>query len=282
MRAGGRHLFTPREVVPPTHATISGPKFFGKVAAPSSAANEPPSAADTARAEKVKVEAAMQALREVDMASGPVYAQLQDRLVAMDIVLGEHAAARREAVPLEVRLSRVAKVRDETSKKLARMKELLGPAAEELRKALKNVNDLLDPGRAQEAKFAKLTVELRELGQKMSEEAERVSSEEEEDEDGAKLDDPMATPRNSDAGLPEGSKLPACAAPTPCVGAGHTSCGCLRARWGDLSSSSVDDGPQEGFSALLAQGAEVLERLERPEGEPEGPDDSKRPKNRAA
>jgi hypothetical protein len=274
MRAGGRHLFTPREVVPPTQATISGPRYFGKSAASTPAGSEPPpSEVEKARAEKLKVEAAMQALRAVDMADGPAYAQLQDRLVAMDIVLGEHAAAKKAAVPLEVRLSRVAKERDDTAKKLSRTKELLAQAAEELRKALQTVNELHDRGRAQETKHAKLTAELRELGQRMSEEAEHQSSS--SDDDIEDPDAPMSSDRGSDTGHPDGPEQSPGAAAASDGAAGHASCGCIRGRWADMSSSSAAAGSAEQgqLEDLLAMGAEALKRQVPPaaEGDPEDP-----------
>jgi hypothetical protein len=266
-------------VVPPAAAIISGPKYFGKAAAESAAAatgKEPPPAVEAARAEKAKVEAAMQALRAVDMASGPAFLELQDRLVAMDIVLGEHAAARKASVPLEIRLARAAKERDETSKKLARTKELLSSAAEDLRKALQAVNELQDRGQAQEAKLAKLTAELRELGQQMSEEA-GPSSSDDEDDDADAPDDPMASPRGSESNQPEEVAPPLGAAPASSGSAGHTACGCWRGRnWADMSSAATEGGQGTlSLESLVEQGAEALKR--QVDGH-NGPEEPKRPK----
>jgi hypothetical protein len=263
-------------VVPPTQATISGPKYFGTPDGQASAGTMPPTEVEKARAEKTKVEAAMQALREVGMADGPAFAQLQDRLLAMDIVLGEHAAARKAAVPLEVRLSRVAKERDDTAKKLSRTKELLDKAADELRKALHTVNELHDRGRAQEAKHAKLTAELRELGQRMSE-AFEVDEGTDDDEDPP--DASMDSDRGSDSGRTAAPELPEEAAPASQGATSHTSCGCLRGRWADMSSPGAAAGGAEGeqLADLLAMGAEALKRQEPPEAEG-GPEDPKRAK----
>jgi hypothetical protein len=265
-------------VVPPSQATISGPKYFGTPADPAAAGTTAPTEVEKARAEKIKVEAAMQALRDVGMADGPAFAQLQDRLLAMDIVLGEHAAARKAAVPLEVRLSRVAKERDDTAKKLSRTKELLDKAAEELRKALHTVNELHDRGRAQEAKHAKLTAELRELGQRMSEAFDEDDGTDDADE---APDAAMDSDRGSDSGRTSAPELPEGAAPASQGATSHTSCGCLRGRWADMSSpgAAAAAGGAEGdqLADLLAMGAEALKRQEPPEAEG-GPEDPKRAK----
>jgi hypothetical protein len=264
-------------VVPPTQATISGPKYFGTPAASAAAGTSEPTEVEKARAEKTKIEAAMQALRDVGMADGPAFAQLHDRLLAMDLVLGEHAAARKAAVPLDVRLSRVAKERDDTAKKLSRTKELLDKAAEELRKALHTVNELHDRGRAQEAKHAKLTAELRELGYKMSE-AIDVGADGTDDEEEAP-DAAMDSDRGSDSGRTSAPEQPDAAAPALPGATSHASCGCLRGRWADMSSPGAATGGAEGdqLADLLAQGAEALKRQEPPETEG-GPDDPKRAK----
>jgi hypothetical protein len=176
---------------------------------------------------------------------------------------------------LDVRLSRVAKEREDTAKKLARTKELLDKAADELRKALHTVNELHDRGRAQEAKHAKLTAELRDLGSRMSVAVELDGTDDEEEA----LDAEMESDRGSDSGRASVPEQPETAAPVLSGATSHASCGCLRGRWADMSSPGATLGEVGGdqMADLLAQGAEALKRQEPPELEG-GPEDPKRAK----